>query len=69
MLTVLDNLDIESSALILLSEADANVEKSARNIPDVKTLRTSCLNVVDILSYDTLVLPVNSIAVIEQILG
>lgn len=69
MLAVLDNLEIESSALILLSERDVNVEKSARNIPDVKTLRASCLNVIDILSYDTLVLPVKSIAVIEQILG
>ena len=69
MLTVLDNLEIESSALILLSERDVNIEKSARNIPDVKTLRASCLNVMDILDYDTLVLPVKSIAVIERILG
>jgi len=69
MLTVLDNLEIESSALILLSERDVNIEKSARNIPDVKTLRASCLNVIDILDYDTLVLPVKSIAVIERILG
>ena len=69
MLTVLDNLEIESSALILLSERDVNIEKSARNIPDVKTLRASCLNVIDILDYDTLVLPVKSIAVIETILG
>jgi large subunit ribosomal protein L4 len=69
MLAVLDNLEIESSVLILLSERDVNVEKSARNIPDVKTLRASCLNVMDILDYDTLVLPVKSIAVIERILG
>lgn len=69
MLTVLDNLEIESSALILLSERDVNIEKSVRNIPDVKTLRASCLNVIDILDYDTLVLPVKSIAVIEGFLG
>jgi large subunit ribosomal protein L4 len=69
MLTVLDNLEIESSALILLSERDVNVEKSARNIPDVKTLRASCLNVIDILNYDTLILPVKSLAVIEKALS
>jgi len=69
MLTVLDNLEIESSALILLSERDVNIEKSVRNIPDVKTLHASCLNVIDILDYDTLVLPVKSIAVIEGFLG
>jgi large subunit ribosomal protein L4 len=69
MLTVLDNLEIESSALILLSERDVNVEKSARNIPDVKTLRASCLNVIDILNYDVLILPVKSLAVIEKALS
>ena len=69
MLAVLDNLQIDSSALILLSDRSISVEKSAGNIPDVKTLHASCLNVIDILNYDTLVLPVQSLAVIEQILG
>lgn len=69
MLTVLDNLEIESSVLILLSERDVNVEKSARNIPDVKALRASCLNVIDILNYDTLILPVSSLALIEKALS
>jgi large subunit ribosomal protein L4 len=69
MLAVLDSLKIESSALILLSARDVNVEKSANNIPDVKTLRASCLNVIDILNYDTVVLPLQSLEVIEQILG
>jgi large subunit ribosomal protein L4 len=69
MLAVLDNLEVGSSALILLSERNVNVEKSANNISDVKTLRATCLNVIDILHYDTLVLPVESLAVIEEILG
>jgi large subunit ribosomal protein L4 len=69
MVAVLDNLSIESSALILMPERDFNVEKSANNIPDVKTLRASCLSVVDILSFDKLVLPLKSLAVIEQMLG
>jgi large subunit ribosomal protein L4 len=69
MLAVLDNLQIDSSALILLSDRSVSVEKSARNIPDVKTLHARCLNVIDILNYDTLVLPVQSLAVIEEILG
>jgi large subunit ribosomal protein L4 len=55
--------------LILVPERDFNVEKSANNIPDVKTLRASCLSVVDILSFDKLVLPLKSLAVIEQMLG
>jgi large subunit ribosomal protein L4 len=69
MLDVLDNLQIESSALILLPERSVNVEQSAKNIPDVKTLQATCLNVIDILKYDTLILPVKALEVIERILG
>jgi large subunit ribosomal protein L4 len=69
MLDVLDNLQVESSALILLPEHDVNVEQSARNIPDVKILQATCLNVIDILKYDTLILPVKTLEVIERILG
>jgi len=69
MLAVLDNLHVDSSALILLSERDVNIEKSTSNIPDVKTLHASCLNVIDVLNYDTLILPVKALAVIERILG
>jgi large subunit ribosomal protein L4 len=69
MLDVLDNLQIESSVLILLPERSVNIEQSARNIPDVKTLQAICLNVIDILKYDTLILPVKALEVIERILG
>jgi large subunit ribosomal protein L4 len=66
---MLDSLDVRSSALIMLAERDDNVEKSVRNIPDVKTIRANCLNVIDILNYDALILPLSSLAVIEEILG
>ncbi len=69
MLVMLDSLQVPSSALILLPERDANVEVSARNIPDVKTLMATNMNVIDILNYDTLILPVKALEVIEQILG
>jgi len=69
MLTMLDQLQVPSSALILLAERDANVERSAGNLADVKTLPALCLNVFDILQYDTLILPVKALPVIERILG
>jgi len=69
MLAVLDNLEVESSALILMPERDFNVERSVNNIPDVKTLRATCLSVIDILNYDTVIVPLKSLAIIEQILG
>lgn len=69
MVQVLENLGVEGSALILLPERNVNVELSARNLPDVKTLRASYLNVRDLLGYETIIMPLASIQVIEGILG
>jgi large subunit ribosomal protein L4 len=69
MLDILDRLAVDSSALILLPQQDKNVEMSVRNIPDVKTVRASYLNVRDLLNYDYLVMPLASLDVIEGILG
>jgi len=69
MESVLGNLQIQASALIILPESNAGVQKSAANIPDVKTLRASYLNVRDLLGYDFLVLPLGAVKVIESYLG
>ncbi len=69
MVQVLQNLGVEGSALILLPERDEVVELSARNLPDVKTLRASYLNVRDLLGYETIIMPLASLEVVESILG
>jgi large subunit ribosomal protein L4 len=69
MESVLGNLQIQASALIVLPEANVGVQKSAANIPDVKTLRATYLNVRDLLGYDFLVLPLGAVKVIEGYLG
>ncbi len=69
MVRVLENLGIEGSALILLPERNEIVELSARNLPDVKTLRASYLNVRDLLGYDTILMPLKALDIIESILG
>jgi large subunit ribosomal protein L4 len=69
MLTILEKLRVEDSALILLPERNANVERSARNIPGVKTLRANYLNLRDLLSHDWLIMPLGALRVIEGILG
>jgi large subunit ribosomal protein L4 len=66
---VLGKLSVRSSTLVLLPEQEMNVEKSARNLPYVKTLRVNCLNVADILGYDYLLLSLASLQVIETIWG
>ena len=68
MLSMLERLDLDASVLILLPQRNENVEKSARNIPDVKTLRASYLNVRDLLNYDYLLMPLGALEVIEGIL-
>jgi large subunit ribosomal protein L4 len=63
------SLGLDGSVLIMLPEKNENVERSARNLPDVKTLRASYLNIRDLLGYDYLLMPQGSIEVIEDILG
>ncbi|GAB4402120.1 MAG: 50S ribosomal protein L4 [Anaerolineales bacterium] len=69
MRQVVDNLAGGGSALILLPERNETVELSARNLPDVKTLRAQYLNVRDLLTYDYVVMPVSAIQTIESFLG
>lgn len=69
MRRVVDNLAGSGTALILLPERNETVELSARNLPDVKTLRAHYLNVRDLLAYDYVVMPVSAIQAIESFLG
>ena len=69
MVSILEALAVDSSALILLPEKNVNVEKSAGNLPNVKTLRAHYLNVRDLLGYDYSLVPLGALDVIEIILG
>ena len=69
MENILGGLQIQASALIVLPESNPTVQKSAANIPDVKTLRATYLNVRDLIGYDFLVLPLGAVKVIEGYLS
>lgn len=69
VLELLDNLDIQGSVVILLPERDENVERSARNLQEVKTLRANYLNIRDLLGHDYLIIPKGAVSVIEGFLG
>ena len=69
MKALIDRLGLEGSVLIMLPEGNENVELSARNLSGVKTLRANYLNIRDLLGYDYLVMPQQSLEVIESILG
>jgi large subunit ribosomal protein L4 len=53
------------SALIVTEAKNESLERSSRNVPAVKVLRTEGLNVYDVLKYDTLVLLQPAIKTIE----
>lgn len=69
MLQLLDNLAIASSAIVLLPEGNENVEMSARNLHDVKTLRANYLNVRDLLGHNYVIMTKKAVSVIEGFLG
>jgi large subunit ribosomal protein L4 len=69
MAAVLGNLGLDQRVLILLPERNESVENSARNMPRVKTLRASYLNIRDLFQYDHVVMPLDALQVIEGILG
>ena len=62
-------VDVQDGLLILLPQRNKEVEDSARNLPDVTTLRASYLNVRDLLVHDHVVIPLESLSVVESILG
>lgn len=62
----LNNLKV-SKALVVLNTNDANVVRSAKNIPTVKTALTNTINVFDILKYDTVVIDKAAVATIEEV--
>lgn len=51
---VLQTLDL-SKVLVVIDEPNTNLELSARNIKDVKVLRTEHLNVYDIVKYNNII--------------
>jgi large subunit ribosomal protein L4 len=53
------------SALIVTEAQNETLERSSRNVPSVKVLRSEGLNVYDVLKYDTLVLLQPAIKTIE----
>jgi len=65
---ILKTLAGDESALILLPEKNHNIEKSVHNLPGAKALHASYVNVRDLLQYDRLIIPVDSIEVLKQYL-
>ncbi len=69
VISLLGNLGVERSALIVTGAADRAAHLSARNVPGARVLPADTLNVADMLSHHTLVLTVDAVRRIEQLWG
>ena len=67
MVAVLKALKVEDKALIVLPAPDVNVVKSAKNIPNVKTLYVNTLNVYDIIKYDKFIVTKEAVQKIGEV--
>lgn len=56
MIAVLNALNLTGKTLIVLDRKEENVNLSAHNLPNVKTLLAHYLNVIDLLSHDHIVM-------------
>ncbi|MCC8081899.1 MAG: 50S ribosomal protein L4 [Lachnospiraceae bacterium] len=63
---VLNNLKV-SKALVVLDDKDFIIEKSAANVPNIRTALVSTINVYDILKYDTVITTKAGVAKIEEV--
>jgi large subunit ribosomal protein L4 len=69
MAQILTALGVDSSALIVTSEPEDSVVKSARNLKGIKTMPANLINVLDILSYKILLMTVTAVRKVEQLWG
>jgi len=64
---ILAALKIDSSVLIVVEEASVNVLKSSLNLVNIKVLPYAQINVLELLSYKTLVVTVPALQNIEKL--
>jgi len=64
---ILDRFELKS-VLFVLDKPDPTLEKSSRNIRDIKMMRSEGVNVYDLLRYDNLVMLEPSVKMIERAL-
>ena len=53
MAGVLKKFDVKKALVVTYGEDSANVVRASGNIPNVKTLAADCVNVYDLINYDS----------------
>ena len=67
MATLLNNLKLDKSTLVILDAKNKVVELSARNIPGVTVEYVNTINVYDLLKHDKVLMTEASIRKLEEV--
>lgn len=67
MVKTLENLKLEGKILIVLPEKNENVQRSSRNIEQVKTTLVHTMNTYDLVKFKKLIITVDAIKKIEEV--
>lgn len=69
ILEALTALGVASSALVVTPEPEPNVTKSARNLPAIDTTTVYVINILDIMSHQTLLITEAGVRAAEKLWG
>ncbi len=64
---LLNDFSVQSKSLFVTLESAENVEKSVRNIPGMKAVGATGINVYDILNHDKLFITKDAVARVEEV--
>ena len=67
MIKILDNIKAGKKSLIVMSAKDENVIKSAANIPGVRTVLVTTMNVYEIINYTNFIITKDAVNKIEEV--
>jgi large subunit ribosomal protein L4 len=67
MIEILKNIKAGNKALIVMSAKDENVIKSAANIPGVRTVLVTTMNVYEIINYTNFIITKDAVNKIEEV--
>lgn len=69
MVNVLKVLNAEKKPLIVIGDWDTNIELATRNIPKALLLKSSGLNVYDVLNHDQVIFTKDALTKLEEVLA
>lgn len=68
-IAILNNLNVDSKALVVSAGFEDNILLSSRNIPGVKYVTADGINVLDVLAHDKLIITKDAVQKVEEVLA